>query len=85
MSFLTGRKTPSYLLTLMTLLSDWCLTCLPVKVKVNSDVYRQPFGVRTVAVTPESLVINGKPFYCHGVAKHEDADVSLNYYFLKLK
>lgn len=40
------------------------------------DIYRQPFGVRTVAVTSTQLLINNKPFYCHGVAKHEDADVS---------
>lgn len=40
------------------------------------DVYREPFGVRTVKVTDKQLLINGKPFYCHGVAKHEDSDVS---------
>ena len=40
------------------------------------DIYRQRFGVRTVKVTNTQLLINGKPFYCHGVAKHEDSDVS---------
>ena len=43
---------------------------------VTTDVYRQPFGIRTVSKTNTQLLINGKPFYCHGVAKHEDSDVS---------
>ena len=42
----------------------------------SRDVYRQPFGVRTVKVTERQILINNKPFYCHGVAKHEDSDVS---------
>ena len=46
---------------------------LSVKVTVDNDVYRQPFGVRTVGVTSDKLLVNGKPFYCHGVAKHEEA------------
>lgn len=41
------------------------------------DVYREPFGVRTVKITEKQLFINDRPFYCHGVAKHEDADVSI--------
>lgn len=40
-----------------------------------TDIYRLPFGVRTVNVTSTQFFINQKPFYCHGVAKHEDADV----------
>ena len=40
------------------------------------DVYRQKFGVRTVRVAKNQIQINDQPFYCHGVAKHEDSDVS---------
>ncbi|XP_026304556.1 uncharacterized protein LOC111530414, partial [Piliocolobus tephrosceles] len=32
-------------------------------------------GIRTVAVTESPFLINGKPFYFHGVKKHEDVDV----------
>ena len=39
-----------------------------------SDYYRLPVGIRTVSLT-DKLYINGKPFYFHGVDKHEDADV----------
>ena len=39
------------------------------------DVYRQPFGIRTVRNTEKQMLINEKSFYCHGVAKHEDSDV----------
>ncbi|KAK7497277.1 hypothetical protein BaRGS_00011571 [Batillaria attramentaria] len=53
--------TPAYMYTL--------------EVTAGDDVYRQPFGVRTVKVAPGQLMINNKPFYCHGVAKHEDADI----------
>lgn len=42
----------------------------------DADVYRLDFGVRTVNVTKTQFLINNKPFYCHGVAKHEDSDVS---------
>ncbi|KAM7147356.1 beta-glucuronidase isoform 1-T1 [Molossus nigricans] len=40
-----------------------------------SDVYTLPVGIRTVAVTGSQFLINGSPFYFHGVNKHEDADV----------
>ncbi|OWF40254.1 beta-glucuronidase-like [Mizuhopecten yessoensis] len=40
-----------------------------------SDVYRQQFGIREVKVTDKQLLINDRPFYCHGVAKHEDSDI----------
>ncbi|XP_005091579.1 beta-glucuronidase isoform X2 [Aplysia californica] len=46
-----------------------------LEVRANGDVYRQPFGIRTVKVTENQFLINGKPFYCHGVAKHEDSDL----------
>ncbi|XP_060612892.2 beta-glucuronidase [Anolis sagrei] len=42
---------------------------------VVEDVYTQPVGFRTVRVTPSQFLINGKPFYFHGVNKHEDADI----------
>ena len=41
------------------------------------DVYRLPFGVRTINVNSQHLLINSKPFYCLGVAKHEDSDVRI--------
>ncbi|XP_004439552.1 PREDICTED: beta-glucuronidase isoform X1 [Ceratotherium simum simum] len=40
-----------------------------------SDFYTLPVGIRTVAVTEKQFLINGKPFYFHGVNKHEDADI----------
>ncbi|XP_076452855.1 beta-glucuronidase-like [Babylonia areolata] len=46
-----------------------------LKVNVSGDIYRQPFGVRTLNVTDSQFLINGRPFYCHGVAKHEDSDI----------
>ncbi|KAB0393405.1 hypothetical protein E2I00_010078, partial [Balaenoptera physalus] len=39
-----------------------------------SDFYTLPVGIRTVGVTESQFRINGKPFYFHGVNKHEDAD-----------
>ncbi|XP_052024762.1 beta-glucuronidase [Apodemus sylvaticus] len=40
-----------------------------------SDFYTLPVGIRTVAVTKSKFLINGKPFYFHGVNKHEDSDI----------
>lgn len=40
------------------------------------DVYSLPVGIRTVNVTSTQFLINNKPFYFHGVNKHEDSDVS---------
>lgn len=40
------------------------------------DVYREPFGVRTVGFTNTKLLINNKSFYCLGLGRHEDSDVS---------
>ncbi|KAM6969731.1 beta-glucuronidase [Aplochiton taeniatus] len=39
------------------------------------DVYSLPVGIRTVQVTSTTFLINHKPFYFHGVNKHEDADI----------
>ena len=45
----------------------------------DSDVYRQPYGIRTVSISSDNqFLINNKPFYFHGLGKHEDADVSFN-------
>ena len=52
----------------------------PLEVNVTEDgasidYYRLAVGIRTVKVTETEFLINGKPFYFHGVGKHEDADV----------
>ncbi|KAK3595798.1 hypothetical protein CHS0354_025436 [Potamilus streckersoni] len=58
-------KMPGYMYTLRVTL-----------VSVNgTDVYRQPFGIRTVRVLGSKLLINQDPFYCLGVNKHEDFDI----------
>ncbi len=41
----------------------------------TADVYREPFGVRTVEVAGDQFLINGKPFYFQGCCKHEDMDL----------
>uniref|UniRef100_A0A8C9QWH2 Beta-glucuronidase n=1 Tax=Scleropages formosus TaxID=113540 RepID=A0A8C9QWH2_SCLFO len=40
-----------------------------------TDLYALPVGVRTVRVTDTRFFINNKPFYFHGVNKHEDYDI----------
>ncbi|XP_077596730.1 beta-glucuronidase [Stigmatopora nigra] len=40
-----------------------------------TDVYTLPVGIRTVRVTTTQFLINNKPFYFHGVNKHEDSDI----------
>lgn len=37
-----------------------------------ADEYLQTFGIRTVAVEGTRFLINGRPFYFKGAAKHED-------------
>ncbi|KAF7665609.1 hypothetical protein LDENG_00136470 [Lucifuga dentata] len=39
------------------------------------DVYALPVGIRTVKVSSTKFFINNKPFYFHGVNKHEDSDL----------
>lgn len=39
------------------------------------DVYTLPVGIRTVNVSSTQFFINNKPFYFHGVNKHEDSDI----------
>ncbi|ELU00445.1 hypothetical protein CAPTEDRAFT_123745 [Capitella teleta] len=50
-----------------------------LQVTVNSsdgiDVYRLPFGIRTVKATDTQLLINEEPFYCLGFGRHEDSDI----------
>uniref|UniRef100_A0A3Q0RY42 Glucuronidase beta n=1 Tax=Amphilophus citrinellus TaxID=61819 RepID=A0A3Q0RY42_AMPCI len=41
----------------------------------EGDVYTLPVGIRTVNVTSTQFLINNKPFYFHGVNKHEDSDI----------
>ncbi|XP_054718490.1 beta-glucuronidase-like [Uloborus diversus] len=50
---------------------------LQVEVNFDSirDVYQQPFGIRTVKVTQNEFLINGKPFYFMGFGKHEDSNI----------
>ena len=42
---------------------------------VKWDTYNQPVGLRQVTFSSTSLMINHKPFYFHGVARHEDSNV----------
>lgn len=39
------------------------------------DAYTQTVGVRTIEVTKDQFLINGKPFYFTGFGKHEDTPV----------
>lgn len=63
------HERPGYLYSLEVVLSA------EVDGEVTKDVYVQPVGIRTVHVTLTQFLINGKPFYFHGVNKHEDADI----------
>lgn len=49
-----------------------------LKIDVNSgtDIYEQPFGVRTVEVKDGKFLINNKPFYFKGFGKHEDTPIN---------
>ena len=44
------------------------------KVVYQSDCYLQKFGVRSVAVSGDKFLINGRPFYFKGFGKHEDSE-----------
>ncbi|HSI82548.1 MAG TPA: beta-glucuronidase [Candidatus Methylacidiphilales bacterium] len=37
------------------------------------DRYALPVGIRTVSVSKDAFLLNGKPFYFRGVGKHEDS------------
>ncbi|MCH5315861.1 MAG: beta-glucuronidase [Eubacterium sp.] len=44
-----------------------------LKVQYGSDNYSLDVGIRTVEVSGDKLLINGKPFYFKGAGKHEDS------------
>ncbi|XP_063809909.1 beta-glucuronidase isoform X2 [Pseudophryne corroboree] len=46
-----------------------------VTAATSVDVYTLPVGIRTIQVTGQQFLINRKPFYFHGVNKHEDYDI----------
>ncbi|KAM8976621.1 beta-glucuronidase [Pelodytes ibericus] len=62
-------ENPGYLYTLEVMMT--------ADMESNSfeDLYTLPVGIRTVKVSGVQFLINGKPFYFHGVNKHEDYDV----------
>lgn len=43
------------------------------EIRFGNDCYVQKFGIRTVEVKGTDFLINGKPFYFKGAAKHEDS------------
>ncbi|XP_071789903.1 beta-glucuronidase-like isoform X2 [Asterias amurensis] len=61
----TMSEQPGYLYTLKVSIS--CAS--------SYDEYHLPVGIRTVSTTNKQFFINEKPFYFHGVGKHEDADI----------
>ncbi|KAG5337921.1 BGLR glucuronidase, partial [Acromyrmex heyeri] len=56
---------PGYLYTLEVTLSVANLT--------KPDVYRLPIGIRTLAWTNTSLLLNNRPVYMRGFGRHEDS------------
>ncbi|MED6259370.1 hypothetical protein ATANTOWER_021611 [Ataeniobius toweri] len=63
------HENPGYLYSL-----EVCLMAADER-STYEDVYALPVGIRTVNVTSTQFLINNKPFYFHGVNKHEDADI----------
>ncbi|XP_007429739.1 beta-glucuronidase [Python bivittatus] len=63
------HERPGYLYSLKVTLSAI------VEGTISEDTYVQPVGIRTIFVARNQFLINGKPFYFHGVNKHEDADI----------
>ncbi|XP_058020475.1 beta-glucuronidase isoform X2 [Ahaetulla prasina] len=63
------NERPGYLYSLKITLSA------VVDGSISEDTYVQPVGIRTIFVARNQFLINGKPFYFHGVNKHEDADI----------
>lgn len=43
-----------------------------LEVRAGADVYREPFGIRTVEIRDSQVLINGEPFYFRGYGRHED-------------
>lgn len=50
------------------------------KITFGEDCYEQTFGVRTIEVKGTQFLINGRPFYFKGLAKHEDSKLSWERY-----
>lgn len=44
-------------------------------VEGEEDLYTETFGVRSLEVTENAFLINGKPFYFRGFGKHEDSEI----------
>ncbi|XP_069470971.1 beta-glucuronidase [Ambystoma mexicanum] len=63
------HETPGYLYSLEV------TTTAKAGSTLYEDVYVLPVGIRTVKVSGNQFLINEKPFYFHGVNKHEDADI----------
>nr|XP_033778143.1 beta-glucuronidase [Geotrypetes seraphini] len=63
------HKNPGYLYSLQVTVTA------QTDSRSSEDVYTLPVGIRTVQVSGNKFLINGKPFYFHGVNKHEDADI----------
>ncbi|MCK0473596.1 beta-glucuronidase [Halalkalibacter sp. APA_J-10(15)] len=51
------------------------LYTLRIDLDNGTDIYEQPFGVRTVEVKDGRFLINSKPFYFKGFGKHEDTPI----------
>ncbi len=45
------------------------------RVEFGEDLYEEEFGIRTVEISKNQFLINGKPFYFKGFGKHEDSEV----------
>ncbi|TYT24333.1 beta-glucuronidase [Dictyoglomus thermophilum] len=43
------------------------------KIIFKEDIYEETFGIRTIEVSGEQFLINGKPFYFKGFGRHEDS------------
>uniref|UniRef100_A0A0K8SMX2 Beta-glucuronidase n=1 Tax=Lygus hesperus TaxID=30085 RepID=A0A0K8SMX2_LYGHE len=60
---------PGYLYTL-----EARITTIQSGVEIQ-DVYRLPFGIRTITWNNTTLLINNKPVYMRGFGRHEDSDI----------
>lgn len=60
-------QTPGYMYTLKVTLNSSATDLI--------DIYRLPFGFRTVDVDDKNFFINKKPFYFKGFGMHEDSDI----------
>lgn len=44
-----------------------------IRVLFGSDEYELPFGIRTIEISGDTFLINGREFYFKGAGKHEDS------------